>query len=95
MATPNAVQRFFNVGNPNWVVRRRIVITSLMFCAVEVIWASEWMRVETAPAIISQAFTMATLIISGYVIANVADDHFKRKVEAEALESKPNDMDNH
>ena len=77
------VTQFFKVGNPNWVVRRRIVIASLAFCAVEVIWASEWMRIEIAPTIIQQAFTMATLIISGYVIANVADDHFRRKVESE------------
>lgn len=81
----DGVKDYFKVGNPHWAVRRRIVIASLLFCAAEIVWASQWMRMETAPAIITQAFMMATFIIGGYVISNVADDHLKRKADAGVL----------
>lgn len=83
------LRKFFSVGNPDWTVRRRIVIYSLLFCAAEIVWASQWMRMETAPSIISQAFIMATFIIGGYVFGNVVDDHLKRKAEAGQLQPPP------
>lgn len=86
-------RKFFDVGNPLWTVRRRIVIYSLLFCGGMIIWAAQWVRMETAKDIISQAFLMGTFIIGGYVFGNVVDDHLRRKADAGALQPPPLSVD--
>lgn len=87
-----SVQKYFNVGQKNWAIRRRIVGATLIFCAVLTVWAaSNYMPVDKSTLVINQCFTLATFVIGYYVFGAIVDDHLKRQhdVNMTAAENPP------
>lgn len=80
---------YLSVGSTNWAIRRRIVIATIIFCFGMIIYASEWMRIETAKDIIRECFLLLTFVIGYYVFGAVADDHLKRKSGVQVDDEKP------
>ena len=77
-------------SNPNWKMRRRTVIVSLLFCA----WAIAYTMLKTygvkgcedsrvAETVITMAFGAAVPIIGSYVFGATWDDKNKLQAKAE------------
>lgn len=80
------VQKYVNVGQKDWAIRRRIVALTLIFCAIMTMWgASSYMPTDKATLIINQCFTLATFVIGYYVFGAIVDDHLKRKHDVDMV----------
>ena len=73
------VKEYLKAGSPDWAIRRRIVIGTLLFCGVMIIWAAGWMSLDKGTLIINQSYTLMTFVIGYYVFGPIVDDHMKRK----------------
>ena len=64
-----------NQGQPKWQIRRRIIISTLLFCAGAVAYIM-FFGADTSlnETIVTGCFSMATLVISGYIFGAVIDD---------------------
>lgn len=80
-----SLKSYFNVGGDAWVIRRRLAIWTLIFCAALIIWGAGWMRESTANSVITQAFVLMTLILTTYVFGAIWDDHLKRQSDNEFI----------
>lgn len=65
-----------NEGQKPWSFRRRVVVTTLLFCAFCVLWVM--IRGAADPAsgqtIVASAFTLATAVIGSYIFGAVWHD---------------------
>jgi hypothetical protein len=63
------------IGRPTWRVRRRIVISTLIFCAGETVYLTGWAAdTELARTIANGVLILAGSVIGGYVFGAVWDD---------------------
>lgn len=63
-----------NQVKPSWRVRRRIILSSLIFCAVSVGYAQVFQTVEMVQAVLPAVSIFASAIIGSYVFGAVWDD---------------------
>lgn len=64
-----------NKGKAKWEVRRKIIIYTLLFCAVCVLYIMGFGADNALNAtIVTGCFSMATMVVSGYIFGAVIDD---------------------
>lgn len=68
-----------------WAWRRRLAITLIVFSCGLIVWAAQWMRVETAMTVIASSFALIGTILTVYVFGAVWDDREKRKADNELI----------
>jgi len=67
-----------NKGMASWTVRRRIIVTTLIFCAALVAYITyKGTDSRTAETIVQSAFYLAGMVISAYVFGSVYEDRGK------------------
>lgn len=60
---------------PEWKVRRRIIITTLLFCAGEILYLTGWSEsTDLAQTIANGILILAGSVIGSYVFGAVWDD---------------------
>lgn len=74
-----AMAGYLRVGDPTWVVRRRMAVSTMLFCMAMIMVATlARIEVEIAKSVLSSAFLALTAIPSIYSLAAVVDDHSRR-----------------
>lgn len=67
-----------NIGG-SWKIRRRIIFSTLLFCAACIVYSMVWQERETiAEVVITNAFLAGGAIIGSYVFGAVWDDRGQR-----------------
>ncbi len=77
-----------NRGIGKWSIRRRIILCTLVFCAVVVLTAlfDKEIDPEVAKTAIGQAFLSASMVIGSYVFGATWDDKNARKDDCDSDE---------
>ena len=74
--------------SPGWAVRRRIIFTTLIFCAlcvVYIIFKGNDTRVYET--VVMSAFALAGMVIGSYVFGAVWDDKSRREMSTRAAQT--------
>ena len=67
------------VGKPSWAIRRRIVISTLLFCGSEIVYLTIWGKdTDLASTIANGILLLAGSVIGSYVFGVVWDDKLQR-----------------
>lgn len=83
------LRKYLAQGNPEWAVRRRLVVALTIFCCAIIVWALGWIpsdsRSENA---VNQAFYILFAIITVYIGGVVADDALKSRQPGTKISTK-------
>lgn len=92
---------FDKIGSDDWRIRRRIVILTLLYCALIVAYALIWgTDNELFRSAVNGAFLLAGATVNGFVFGVVIDDKNKApatntttvKVESTTTDEPPKDF---
>lgn len=78
-----ALSRYFKVGNPEWTVRRRLVILTTAFAfwqiekATTVIAAAKTVAADRMVTVVDQMVILLLGTLGAYIVGNVADARVK------------------
>lgn len=80
------------MARPSWRVRRRIIVSTLLFCAGEIIYLTGWAEdTDLASTIANGVLILAGSVIGSYVFGAVWDDQNVRNRSGRRWRSGPVD----
>lgn len=78
------MRRRKTIARPSWKIRRRIIVATLIFCALEIVWFTfKGKDTNLANNIVLGCFALAGSTIGSYVFGAVWDDKNTNQFEHE------------